>query len=78
MYMGTIGGANNFCLQKSSMLIGRIGIFIKENVRKMVFADFASNIAGILKKFPLSQLQAVRIVRIFPNIHIQYGICESW
>ena len=31
MYMGTIGGANNFCLQKSSMQIGRIGIFYLEN-----------------------------------------------
>ncbi len=27
MYMATIGGANNFCLQKSSVQIGRIGIF---------------------------------------------------
>ncbi len=26
--MGTIGGAHNFCLQKSRMLIGRIGIFL--------------------------------------------------
>ena len=29
--MGTIGGADNFCLQKSIMPIGRIGIFEYEN-----------------------------------------------
>ncbi len=31
MYMDTIGGADNFCLQKSSMPIGRIGVF-KSNI----------------------------------------------
>ncbi len=27
MYVGTTGGADNFCLQMSSVPIGRIGIF---------------------------------------------------
>ena len=29
--MGTIGGADNVCLQKSSMPVGRIGIFMHGN-----------------------------------------------
>ncbi len=32
--MGTILGADNFCLQKSRMPIGRIGIFLNESQRK--------------------------------------------
>ncbi len=54
-FIGFTGGANNFCLQKSRMPTGRIGIFLSFMIRPLKIDSMLPYINDLLMAFPLGK-----------------------